>query len=152
MLVRREHSRQELETKLARKLAGPLAEAAEGGIEPGTLIESVLEGLGNRKFQSDERYARQRITQRGARYGDQRLKFELSQQGVGDETIQQALAAGDDEFSRCRAVWQKKFGEIPESREEMAKQVRFLQYRGFSGATIRQVLKTLPDELNSEEA
>jgi DNA-binding transcriptional MerR regulator len=46
-------------------------------------------------------------------------------------------AGGGDETERCR-VWQRKFGQPPQTPEERAKQVRFLQYRGFSSEAIRR--------------
>ena len=52
-----------------------------------------------------------------------------------------AQAAGGDEAERCRSVWQRKFGELPQSPEARAKQQRFLQYRGFSSEAIRRVLR-----------
>lgn len=150
LLVRREHSRQELQQKLTQRLRAMVeaqgldTEAFDG------LVQLILDELGTQRFQSDQRFAQQRAGQRGARYGNQRIKHELAQRGIDDQTISDALAAGENEFVRCRSVWQKKFGALAGKqektpREEIAKQVRFLQYRGFSGATIRQVMKSSSD-------
>ena len=57
--------------------------------------------------------------------------------------VQAALADADDELQRARAVWQGKFGaraETPDAAER-ARQMRFLMSRGFSGETIRRVLR-----------
>jgi regulatory protein len=146
LLVRREHSRLELEQKLGRKLA-LFPEAAElEANERAAVLAKVLDGLNEKRWQSDQRFAQQRVTHRGARYGDQRLKQELGIRGVDAEVINDALSSGENELLRCRNVWLKKFGGPAENREGFAKQVGFLQYRGFSGATIRQVLKSSSDD------
>ena len=152
LLVRREHSRQELQQKLLQKLrAFPEAQSLESDILDG-IIQITLDAIREKRWQSDERFAQQRVTHRSGRYGNQRLKQELSQRGISADVISEALENGEDEVVRCRQVWLKKFGGPAENHEGMAKQVRFLQYRGFSGATIRQVLKSLPDELITEES
>jgi len=128
-LARREHSRAELRAKLA-----PHAESEEQ-------LDHLLDALQAERLLSDQRYATQRVAARGGRFGNSRLKQELRTQGVGDEDIAAAVEAGGDETERCRAVWRKKFGNSPASAEERAKQMRFLQYRGFSGEAIRRVLR-----------
>jgi len=129
ILSRRDYSRAELRAKLA-----PKAESEEQ-------LEQVLDTLQAEHLLSDQRYARQRVTARAGRYGNARLKQELKAQGVGDEDIAAAMVEGGDETERCRSVWRKKFGTAPASAEERAKQMRFLQYRGFSTEAIRRVLR-----------
>ena len=129
LLTRRDHSRAELKSKLAAQ-----AESAEQ-------LEAVLEQLQAERLLSDQRYATQRVVARARRYGDSRLKQELRQQGVSDEDISRALPEGGDEALRCRAVWARKFHQLPQSMEERAKQMRFLQYRGFSSEAIRRVMR-----------
>ena len=51
----------------------------------------------------------------------------------------------DTELTRAQAVWRKKFGQLPETPLERAKQTRFLASRGFSGATIGKILKGIDD-------
>ena len=60
---------------------------------------------------------------------------------MADDDIAAAVAEGGDEGARCRAVWARKFAALPASAEERARQMRFLQYRGFSSAAIRSVLR-----------
>ena len=131
LLARREHARHEL----ARKLA-PHAESAEE-------LERLLDDLSERRLLSDERYVEMRLNARSARYGNARLAHELRTQGVSDELVDSALAATEDELSRARQVWQRKFGGRGEAGDatERARQMRFLMSRGFSGATIRRVLR-----------
>ncbi|MFN4343062.1 MAG: recombination regulator RecX [Azonexus sp.] len=129
LLTRRDYSRAELKNRLAAH-----AESEEE-------LETVLDTLQSERLLSDARYAAQRVVARAGRYGDARLKQELRQKGVTDDDIAAALPAGGDEAERCRAVWQRKFGERPQSPEARAKQQRFLQYRGFSSEAIRRVLR-----------
>jgi regulatory protein len=129
LLTRRDHSRAELRAKLA------------GEAESEEQLEAVLDTLQAQNLLSDPRYARQRVVARASRYGDARLKQELRQTGVSDEDIAEALPEGGDEGERCQSVWSKKFGHLPQTAEERAKQMRFLQYRGFSGDAIRRVMR-----------
>lgn len=131
LLARREHARAEL----ARKLA-PHAESAE-------TLAALLDDLCARHLLSDERYVEMRLHARGARLGNARLAQELRLQGVADELVATALASADDETARARAVWQKKFGALPQALDtaQRARQSRFLLSRGFSGETIRHVLR-----------
>lgn len=133
-LARREHSRAELRRKLAAH-----AESAE-------MLDALLDELEKGRQLSDKRYAEARVVVRSGRYGNGRLAQELRQAGVDDEAIGLALASGEDEMARCRAVWQKKFGVLPGTLPERMKQERFLQYRGFSRESIRQVLLGLSEE------
>ncbi len=47
----------------------------------------------------------------------------------------------DSELEVAREVWKKKFGTAPQDEKEKAKQVRFLQARGFSLDVIFKVLR-----------
>ena len=131
LLARREHARSEL----ARKLM-PYAESADA-------LEALLDDLTNRRLLSDERYVEMRMNARGARFGNARLAYELRQQGVSDDLVGAALAAGGDELARARQVWQRKFGGSNKALDasERGRQLRFLMSRGFSGETIRRVLR-----------
>ena len=129
LLTRRDHSRAELQAKLAPKAACTQD------------VDAVLDALQAERLLSDSRYASQRVAARAARYGDARLRGELRQHGVGDDDIAAALPVAGDEAVRCQAVWAKKFGTLPESANERARQMRFLQYRGFSGDAIRHVMR-----------
>ncbi len=129
LLTRRDYSRVELKNKLAAH--------AESEDE----VDAVLDALQAERLLSDHRYAAQRVVARAGRYGNSRLQQELRQRGVADEDIAAALPEAGDEAERCRAIWAKKFGRPPESAEERAKQIRFLQYRGFSGDAIRRAMR-----------
>lgn len=129
LIARREHSRAELQSKLAVH-----AESEEE-------LFAVLDTLQSERLLSDNRYATQRVVARAGRYGNNRLRMELQRCGVGEDDIAAAMPEAGDETERCRALWAKKFGTLPLTAEERGKQMRFLQYRGFSGEAIRRVLR-----------
>ncbi len=131
LLARREHARAEL----ARKLA-PHAESAEA-------LEALLDDLTARRLLSDERYVEMRMNARAARFGNARLAYELRTQGVSEELVEAALSGSEDELARARQVWQRKFGDTVKANDAIhrARQMRFLMSRGFSGETIRRVLR-----------
>lgn len=130
-LARREHARAEL----ARKLA-PHAESAE-------VLEALLDDLTARRLLSDERYVEMRMNSRAARFGNTRLAYELRTQGVSEELVDTALSESEDELMRARRVWQRKFGDTVKVNDAAgrARQTRFMMSRGFSGETIRRVLR-----------
>jgi regulatory protein len=131
LLARREYARAEL----ARKLAAH-AESAEE-------IDTVLDDLVSRNLISDARYAEMRMHARCTRYGNARLAQELRSVGVDGELINSALAGAENELARAREVWLRKYGRIgvPAEAAERARQMNFLMRRGFSGETIRRVMR-----------
>lgn len=131
LLARREHARAEL----ARKLAAH-AESAEE-------LDALLDDLSERRLLSDERYVEMRLNARSARYGNARLGQELRSSGIGAELVDEALANVENELSRARQVWQRKYGDSGAAADpaERARQAGFLMRRGFSGETIRRVLR-----------
>lgn len=131
LLARREQARAELVRKLS-----PYAESAEE-------LDALLNDLEARDLLSEERYVETRLHAREARYGNARLAYELRTQGVSDALVDQALATCEDELMRARAVWLRRFGNdaTPPDSKERARQMRFLLSRGFSGETIRRVLR-----------
>ncbi len=128
-LARRDYARAELRQKLI-----PHAENPED-------IESLLDDFAARGWLSDARFAEQWTHQRANRYGPQRLKQELKQKGVDQETIAHALESiTDSEEVRARAVWQKRFGALPADTKEKGRQLRFLAARGFSFEVIYKIV------------
>lgn len=128
LLARREHARAELRQKLL----------AHGDEES---INVLLNDFTARGWLSDERFAEQWSHQRSQRYGTQRLKQELRQKGVADDTIAATLEdLAGSEAARARAVWERKFGQLPTDARERARQARFLASRGFSLDLVYQIL------------
>ena len=120
LLARREHSRLELAKKLSR-IAGE-----------GDDIERVLENLASKGWLSDERFAEHSVRARARRFGPLRVAHELRCKGIGEETIEAAFrAAGIDGRADMQRVWSTRFSGKPVNDRERARQVRFLQGRGF---------------------
>jgi regulatory protein len=137
-LARREYSRAELRAKLL-----PHVQAGEH-IEQAPLVhlDALLDDLTARGWQSDERAATQLVHVKRSRFGAQRIAHDLRQRGVGEELISAALPAlKEGELEAAREVWRKKFGISPQDEKEKARQVRFLQSRGFSLDAIFKVLR-----------
>jgi regulatory protein len=128
-LARREHTRSELAQKLRTH-----AESAEE-------LESLLDALVARQLLSDARYAEVRVHQLARKFGVARIAHELRAKGLSKELVERtANTAGATEVERARVVWAKKFKAPAATREDRARQMRFLQSRGFSFETIRAVL------------
>src|SRR3954471_5557582 len=135
LLAGREHTRSELARKLA-KHATP-----EDDIEP------LLEELAQRGQLSEARYAEARTRQLARKYGASRIAQELRAKGLSKETaVAAAATARASELERAREVWRRKFRSAPQTREERAKQMRFLQSRGFSFDAIRAVTGAAEEE------
>jgi regulatory protein len=130
LLSQREHSRAELERKLAAHEA-----------VPGELAQA-LDELQARDFINDGRVIESVINHRAAKLGAARLKQELAAKGLGGEAVAKALAGlKDGELERAREVWQKKFGEPAQDPRERAKQARFLLTRGFAAEVVSQLVR-----------
>lgn len=141
-LARREYSRAELRGKLQLH-----ADADEncGQLHPDGL-DALLDDLTARGWLSDARAATQLLHAKRNRFGIQRITHELRQKGIADELISAALPAlKETELGAAREVWQKKFGGIPHDEKEKARQIRFLQSRGFGLDVIFQVLRGVPE-------
>lgn len=129
-LARREYSRAELKAKL-------LPHASETDD-----VDAVLDDLVKRGWQSDVRALEQTVRIRRERFGTQRIAHELRQKGYSDELISSAVPdLKQGELEAAREVWQRKFASPPQDAKEKAKQMRFLQSRGFSMEVIFKVMK-----------
>ncbi len=105
-------------------------------------LDAVLDELEKRGWLSDARAATQLAHAKRSRFGTQRITHELRQKGIAEELISAALPGlKETELEAAREVWKKKFGAAPQDEKEKAKQVRFLQSRGFSLDAIFNVLR-----------
>lgn len=135
LLAGREHSRAELEKKLA---------AHEQ--EPGEL-QRALDELQAKGFISEQRVVESVIHRRAARLGAGRVKQELQAKGVSAESVAEAVdRLRGTETERAREVWRKKFGEPAADPAGRAKQMRFLAARGFGAEAIRRVVRGADDD------
>lgn len=129
-LAQREYSRRELQRKLSAQPDSPVSEELTG----------ILDKLEQQGFLSEERAAEQIARTRRTRFGSQRIVQELKNKGIDSHLIDDIVPAlKETELETAQQVWQKKFTQPPASREERAKQMRFMMNRGFSTQTIQQV-------------
>ena len=130
-LARREYGQTELIRKLANK-------GYDHGIAEQAVVKLSGEGL-----QSDQRFADSFIQSRiNQGKGPVRVRLDLGQRGVDDATIEYALGqARADWRELARDARRKKFGSRkPVDFKAKAKQMRFLQYRGFESDHIQAAI------------
>jgi len=133
LLARREHSRAELMRKL--QTAG----------FSGTEIAPLLDQFEAKNWLSDRRFAESYVADHRARAGSIKLAYDLRQRGISDSLVAELLDQNsENELDRARAVWQKKFGMAPANAAEKARQMRFLQSRGFTQDIIWRVIRDQP--------
>ena len=135
-LAGREHSRAELERKLA-----PHVVPAEDGGGGAAELARVLDELSAKGFISEARVAESVLHRRAARLGNARVLQELRAKGLSDEVVQDAAERlRATELTRARQVWRVRFGAVPQEAAERARHMRFLASRGFGGEVIRRAL------------
>ena len=129
LLARREHSRAELARKLEQ------AGFVHYDIAP------LLDTFEAQNWLSDRRFAESYVADHRARAGSIKLAYDLRQRGVSDAIIEAVLSENrDSELDRACDVWRKKFGATPAGAAEKARQIRFMQSRGFTSEVIRRAI------------
>ena len=127
-LARREYGQAELKQKL--RGAGFTRDASERAVD-----QLTADGL-----QDDRRFADNFVQSRiNKGKGPLRIQSELSQRGLAASTVNEALQAAEVDWRElARAVRRKKFGGAePHDFKEKARQMRFLQYRGFGSDEVQ---------------
>jgi regulatory protein len=127
-LARREYGQKEL---CARLVAAGFGEQ--------TALSAVGQ-LTRDGLQDDRRYVESFIQSRVHQgKGPVRIRAELGQRGLDGALIEELLeASGEDWQALARSIRQRKFGTArPRDFREKARQMRFLQYRGFEQAQIQ---------------
>jgi regulatory protein len=131
LLARREYARVELEQKLIAK-----------GWEKSE-VHAALDELAAQGYLSDARYAHALVAQKTGRYSRRGIAAELKIKGVGTHEIEAALANADlGDEAALAALWQRRYGRAPADQREKARQVRFLQSRGFALSAILKLLRS----------
>jgi regulatory protein len=130
LLGRREYARGELAAVLQRK----------GYAQPA--IAEALSELAGEGLLDDARYAESLVRQlMGRGQGPSRIQQALHQAGISTDLISVALASEWDWHALATEIRRRRFGsEPPTSWPEKARQMRFLQYRGFSKDHIASAL------------
>ena len=132
LLARREHSRLELERKLAAHAEDP----AELG--------RVLDEFEAQGWLSEKRLVEHVVHARRSRFGAQRIERDLLAKGVSGDAIAAAMPElKSGELQAAREVWRRKFGgHLPRTASERGRQARFLQGRGFGMEVILKIIKS----------
>ncbi|MGM0677313.1 regulatory protein RecX [Ectothiorhodospira marina] len=131
LLARREHSRYELAGKLA----------ARGFARDS--VETVLDDLESEGWLSDSRFVSEFVRYRIRQgQGPLRITADLRHRGIDEAQARQALQAAEVDWQvQALDVYERRFaGEPPRDYRERARQMRFLQSRGFSAEIIRRVM------------
>jgi regulatory protein len=127
-LARREYGQEELVAKLVG-----------GGFEP-DIARAAVERLAGEGLQDDRRFAAGLVQSRiGQGKGPVRIRQELEQRGIDAGLIEAALAeSGEDWTGLARRVRRRRFGTaLPPDFPAKARQMRFLQYRGFTAEQVQ---------------
>jgi regulatory protein len=130
LLARREYARSELEQRLV----------ARGGER--SEVRAVLDALAADGLLSDARYAHAVVAQKTGSHSRRSIVEELKAKGIAREDIDAAVAETElDDEAALRALWQRRFGQVPADERAKARQVRFLQTRGFALSAILKLLR-----------
>ena len=105
------------------------------------VITAILEDFKTRGWLSDARFTEQIVHARSHKFGASKIANELREKGVASDLIESAIGqVKENELDNAKEIWRKKFKETPGSRDEWARQARFLQSRGFGFDIIKKVL------------
>lgn len=135
-LARREYGRAELVGRLK-----------SGGFDS-ALAEEVVGVLAEEGLQDDARFAASFASSKlGRGTGPLRIRQALLEKGLPESFADEALDELEADWNRqARDVRIKKFGEtIPADFKDKARQMRFLQYRGFDNDQIRAAMSPNED-------
>ena len=136
LLARREHARVELERKLTAT-----------GLAADTVVD-VLQRLADEGLQSDRRFVEAFVQSRiNQGKGPLRIHADLGQRGIATGLIDEVLEeTGEDWYAVAREARVKKFGRSqPVEFRDKARQMRFLQYRGFEPDQIQAAVSSFED-------
>jgi SOS response regulatory protein OraA/RecX len=130
-LARREHSRRRAAAQARPRLA------------EGDDLEKVLDDLASRGWLSDVRFAEltARAKARAFRSAQGRALPEEPRRRPMRPSRPAFVAAGQDATASLQAIWASRFRGLPADEKEKARQVRFLQGRGFALDEIFRFLK-----------
>lgn len=138
-LARREHSRAELRGKLASQTDDAQA------------LDALLDELEAKSLLSDRRYSEVVVRASASRHGAARIARKLADAGV-DGQISAPL------LSRLKAhepqlafdLWSRRFGSLPGTQQEKARQFRFLLARGFGPQVVHGVWRQASQRVDGE--
>ena len=127
-LARREYGQEELVRKLER-----------AGYNYDAVVAEVLK-LAAEDLQSDKRFAQSFVQVRiNQGKGPVRICHELKKRGISQSLVDSEItASGQDWFALAKEIRERKFGlDPPSDFAHKARQMRFLQYRGFEADQVQ---------------
>lgn len=132
-LARREYSYKELFIKLCKYT---------DNTDEVVIAINQLKDMG---YLSDERYIKSYLNSKSRKSGLTKIKYNLQLQVDNKDLIEKILQENPiDEYQVAKELWEKKFGStVALDKNQLAKQIRFLQSRGFSFTTINKIIKTI---------
>lgn len=136
-MARREHGARELQRKLC----------AKGYPTDG--VDAVIADLAGEGLLSDRRFIEAYVQGRIRRgWGPLRIKAELGERGIDGELVDGYIDVNDGQWrDLVRATRLRRFGDHPpEGFQDRARQMRFLQSRGFTADQIKYALAFFRDE------
>lgn len=134
-LARREYARAELRERL-------LATGAKL-VE----VDAVLDEIAALGYLSDARFAKAVVRQKSGGYSQRAIAGTLKAKGVTGDAATEALASNEiDDQDALIALWRRRYGKAPADDREKARQIRFLQSRGFALSAIFKLLHDPPGD------
>jgi regulatory protein len=133
ILSRRDHAVSEISVKLQKK-----------AIEQ-PVIDEVVQKLLSLDYLNDARFTEHYVhVKKEKGLGPLRIRHDLQQRNIAVHLIEQHLPMDEDYWAEPLArQWEKRFGKPPTDFRQKAKQLRFLQYRGFSMDQIRHFFQDM---------
>ncbi len=136
-LARREYGRLELQAKLEKVGFGP------------EVARVAVDRLTCENLQCDHRFIENFIQSRiNQGKGPVRVRLELEERKLEADLIDACLSECDQDWvALARQVRKKKFGsDLPADFKEAARQMHFLQYRGFESGQIQRAVEPHGDD------
>jgi regulatory protein len=134
-LARREYARAELREKLL----------ATGAARDE--VDAVLDEIAALGYLSDARFAKTVVRQKSGGYSKRAIAGTLKAKGVTGDAAIEALADNEiEDQDALVALWRRRYGKPPADNKEQARQVRFLQRRGFALSAIFKLLRSPPGD------
>lgn len=122
------------------------------------IIQETISGLTGLGYLNDERFAlawsRSRVSTK--KFGEYRLRGELSAKGLATETIEKALQivyAETSEWDLAQSLAQKKLSQLKgvDPKSKSRRLAQFLQRKGFPSDTVFKIVKQLIPYNNDRE-
>ena len=145
LLTTREHSREELTRKLAQAKARRARTEAKAPPPAKDDISRLIDDLVAQGWQSDDRYAEAIVRRLTGQASRRFIEDKLAQTGIKKDVAQLALEALEqDENEVAKALWERRYGNVPTDDKERQKQIRFLLSRGFHLGDAFKIVPRIP--------